>query len=282
MKIQFNNIDKVKYLIKQSDRILIGAGAGLSTAAGIDYAGTRFKNNFSEYIKKYGMEDMYTAGFYPFKTEEEKWGFWSKHIYLNNINLSSNPVYEKIYQLVKDKDYFVLSTNVDDLFTKSGFPEDKIFATQGSYNYIQCQKACHNKIYNNTELISKMIESIDEDLKIDTDLIPHCPVCGELMDTNLRKDNYFVEDEHWHIQNDKYKDFINSSINKKTLLLEFGVGFNTPGIIRFPFEAMVSKVDQWNLVRFNTDQFQLSVDISDKYYPINQDIGEVLDKLLQK
>lgn len=302
MKTLSERIEQIQEAMDDAEYIVIGAGAGLSTAAGIDYGGERFKENFADYIEKYDMTDMYTAGFYPFKTEEEKWGYWSKHIYLNCINMGSTSLYEKLYELVKDRNYFVITTNVDEQFVKAGFPSEKIFATQGSYNYFQCSKACHDRLYKNTEIIKQMVDSIDEDLKISSDLIPKCPVCGELMDTNLRKDNYFVEDEHWHMQNRAYRNFLDEAKNHNALLLEFGIGYNTPGIIRFPFETMTFKIPQWKLARFNRshlevaleyhktyrlvppemlEKYDVSNNFNERYIPVSEDIEKVVDELLK-
>ena len=302
MKSISERIEQIRKVLDEAEYVIVGAGAGLSAAAGIDYGGERFQKYFADYIEKYNMTDMYTAGFYPFETEEEKWGYWSKHIYTNCINMESTRLYEKLYELVSNKKYFVVTTNVDEQFVKSGFPSEKVYATQGSYNYFQCSKACHNKLYKNTETIKQMVDNIDEDLKIPTDLIPVCPVCGELMDTNLRKDNYFVEDENWHQQNKAYSKFLNEAKNYKTVLLEFGIGYNTPAIIRLPFETMTSKLSDWTLVRFNRshlevaveyhktyrlmppdmlEQFNIPNDFNNRYIPVSEDIECVVDELLK-
>lgn len=302
MKDTSENISRLKRIFDDTDNILIGAGAGLSTASGIEYSGRRFEDNFRDFIKKYDFTDMYTSGFYPFETEEEKWAYWSKHIYLNNVGMSATPLYEKIHELVKDKNYFVITTNVDDQFYKASFDSDRIFRMQGSYRYIQCQKACHDKLYDNTQLVKQMIDSIDDDLRIASELVPKCPVCGGPMDTNLRKDNYFVEDEYWHAQKDAYVNYLNSVKNENTLLLEFGVGFNTPSIIRFPFEEMAFNNDKWTLARINKDHLELMVKLKynyklltvedldemglksiflDRYIPLNDDVELVIDELLK-
>ncbi|RAP52337.1 MAG: hypothetical protein BZ133_01425 [Methanosphaera sp. SHI613] len=302
MKNISENINRLKEIFMKTDNILIGAGAGLSTASGIEYGGKRFEDNFKEFIDKYDFTDMYTSGFYPFETEEEKWAYWSKHIYLNNVGMSATPLYEKLHELVKNKNYFVITTNVDDQFYKASFDENRIFRTQGSYRYFQCQKACHNKIYDNSDIIKQMIRNIDDDLKIPSDMLPKCPVCGGPMDTNLRKDDYFVEDEYWHRQKFAYADYIDSVKDESTLLLEFGVGFNTPAIIRFPFEEMTFKNNKWNLARFNKDNLELMVklkynykllsvdEINDlgmnheflnRYIPLSDDIELIIDKLLE-
>lgn len=276
-----NKIEKVQELIKEADCVLIGAGAGLSTSAGIEYSGKRFEDNFAEFIKKYHFTDMYTSGFYDFQTEEEKWAYWAKHMYINNIGMKPTKLYQEIFDLVKDKDYFVITTNVDDQFFKTGFDKDKIFATQGSYRYIQCSQACHNKIYDATDMVKEMIDKT-QDCKIPTELVPVCPVCGESMDTNLRKDGFFVQDDNWYKQDEKYGDFLDRAKNKKVVLLELGVGFNTPTIIRFPFEQMTFQNSNWNLVRINKDNVLNWFNIEDKSILIQDDIDNVIVKLLKQ
>ena len=244
---------QIKELIDEADGIIIGAGAGLSTAAGINYAGDEFQNDFKTFIEKYGFTDLYTSSFYEFETQEEYWAYWSKHINFANTGRAGTETYRKIFEAVKDKNYFVITTNVDDQFYKTGFDTNKIFRVQGSYALIQCSKACHSKLYDDKDMVEKMLKNIDENLKVPTELVPVCPVCGETMEPNLRKDAYFVEDDLWYKQSNAYQKFIEENKEKKVLLLEFGVGFNTPGIIRFPFEQMTSQNKNWKLARFNKE-----------------------------
>lgn len=251
-----DQIDRTAEYIRNADCVIIGAGAGASTAAGIQYGGKRFTDNFAEFIKKYGghyMTDMYTAGFYPYPSEEAKWGYWSKHALMNRYDPPALPLYNELYDIVKDKEYFVLTTNVDHQFYKAGFDEQRIFATQGDYGKIQCQKACHPKTYDAEELFRKMDEA-RKDCLIPSELVPKCPVCGGNMAMNLRCDNYFVDDEAWHEAADRYADFLEQNKDKKVVLLELGVGFNTPIIIRFPFEKMVREHSSYSLIRLNMDE----------------------------
>ena len=272
-------LNDIKKLIEQADCILIGAGAGLSTSAGIDYAGDEFKKEFAPFIKKYGFTDLYTASFYEFETEEEKWAYFAKHIKFADTGRKATPLYKNIYELVKNKSYFVITTNVDDQFEKAGFEKNKIFATQGSYSKLQCSEACHNKLYDDTELVNRMIEKTDCNLKIPTNLVPICPVCKERMEVNLRKDAYFVQDENWYKQSKAYEDFVNNAKDKKVILLELGVGFNTPIIIRFPFEQMTMQNKNWNLVRINKDNVITWNDIEEKSILIQEDIANIINKL---
>ena len=251
-----DQIDRAAENIRNADCVIIGAGAGASTAAGIQYGGKRFTDNFAEFIKKYGehyMTDMYAAGFYPYPSEEAKWGYWSKHALMNRFDPPALPLYTELYDIVKDKEYFVLTTNVDHQFYKAGFDEKRIFATQGDYGKIQCQKACHPKTYDAEELFRKMDEA-RKDCLIPSELVPKCPVCGGNMAMNLRCDNYFVEDEAWHQAADRYAGFLEQNKDKKVVLLELGVGFNTPIIIRFPFEKMVRENSSYSLIRLNMDE----------------------------
>ena len=187
--------NKVKEIIKNADAILIGAGSGLSTAAGINYAGEEFQKEFQAFIRKYGFTDLYTSSFYDFDSQEAYWAYWAKHIYFANTGREGTQLYKNIFEAVKDKDYFVVTTNVDDQFYKTGFDTNKIFRVQGSYRLNQCTMACHDKLYDNKELVDEMVKSIDENLEVPSRLVPKCPVCGEDMEPNLRKDAYFVEDE---------------------------------------------------------------------------------------
>ena len=269
-------LDDINKLIEEADSILIGAGSGLSTAAGINYSGEDFRKEFAPFIKKYGFTDLYTSSFYDYDTQEEYWGMWAKHIDFCNTGREGTELYKKIFELVKDKEYFVITTNVDDQFYKTGFDKDKIFRVQGSYALNQCSQACHNKLYPNKELVDKMIASLDEDLKVSSDLVPVCPVCGESMEPNLRKDGNFVQDDLWYKQNDKYNEFVDNNKDKKVVLLEFGVGFNTPGIIRFPFEQMTSENKKWTLVRFNKET-RCFYDLEDRFIGVNENINDVIN-----
>ena len=200
-------------------------------------------------------------------------------LFRSNIGMNATKLYKDIYSLVKDKEYFVITTNVDDQFYKAGFDKNKIFSTQGSYRYIQCSNACHNKIYDASEIVKEMIKNT-KDCKIPKNLIPICPVCGKVMETNLRKDSYFVQDDNWYKQRTRYNSFLEKNSNKNVLLLEFGVGFNTPGIIRLPFEQMVND-NNWKLVRINKDESRTFYDIDDKCICIKNDIKMVIDRLLE-
>ena len=219
-------LDKAKKAIDDADYIIIGAGAGLSTAAGVEYTGERFEKYFKDFIDEYGFTDMYSSGFYPFKTQEEKWAYWARHVFANRYDVGKTDVYQKLLKLVENKEYFVLTTNVEHQFWINGFEDERIFATQGDYGLLQCEKACHDKLYSNKDQVFEWVEKT-KDFKIPSELVPKCPVCGGEMDLNLRKDNYFVEDEKWHEMNDNYSNFLNK-IDGKFVFLEIGVGFNTP------------------------------------------------------
>ena len=235
-----------------ADYVLIGAGAGLSAAAGLDYGGMRFKREFSEFIERYGFTDLYTSSFYDFPTEEERWAYWAKHIDFARFAPPAMELYRDIFRLVDGKEYFVITTNVDGQFRKAGFASNRLFEVQGDYAYLQCACGCNPERYDDKKLVKQMLGSI-HDGRIPSSLVPHCPVCGGSMDVNLRKDSYFVEDAAWHLQADRYTQFLKKAYRRRCVLLELGVGYNTPGIIRFPFEQMASANSGMTLIRLNRD-----------------------------
>ena len=276
-------ISKIKNLLSEADYILVGAGAGLSTAAGNTYSGERFEKNFKPFIEKYNFKDLYTSGFYDFKTEEEKWAYWSKHIYIANTALPELPLYKKLYNYLENskKDYFIITTNVDDCFYKVGFDPKKIFRPQGSYKILQCKYACHNGLYDYTKQVEEMVKNIDEKTcTIPSKLVPKCPKCGGQMFCNIRADEYFVEGDVFHNGEKKYEEFLKKIQGKKVVLLELGVGFNTPVIIRFPFEKMTSQNANFHLVRLNMNELECVIDLGDKVSLIPGDMKKSLDLIL--
>jgi NAD-dependent SIR2 family protein deacetylase len=271
-------IEKAKNAITNADFVIVGGGAGLSDAAGLKYSGKRFTDNFQPFIYKYHFTDLYTSSFYPFKTEEERWAYWAKHISLNRYETPATQLYNDIFKLVKPKNYFVITTNVESQFYKAGFLPEKTFAVQGDYGFFQCSNACHNKLYYNEELITEMLTHTI-DCIIPSSLVPYCPVCGVPMDVNLRKDNSFVEDENWDKANERYNDFVKSTVNKKLVLIELGVGFNTPGIIRYPFEQITFQNKQATLIQINA-QHAFGVDEnSAKTILFSEDMSSTINDL---
>lgn len=266
----------MRELIASAERVIIGAGAGLSTAAGLRYDGPDFEREFTDFIENYGITDLYSSSFYPFETEEEYWACWARHINFIRFREAA-PLYRQLHELVKDKEYFVITTNVDGQFLKAGFSADRLFEVQGDYAYLQCAKGCHDKLYNNEDLIKKMFAET-KNCRIPSSLIPRCPVCGEKMTVHVRCDQFFVEDEAWHSAANRYYDFLEKSRDKKTVLLELGVGFNTPTIIRFPFEKMVNVWKNTSLVRINKDDVK-SMYSSKRITAIKDDISAVLNAI---
>ncbi len=272
-------IQELSKLINEYDNIVVGAGAGLSASAGLTYSGARFEVNFSDYIDKYKFSDMYSAGFYPFKTLEERWGYWCKHIFFNRYKLNEAEVYQNLLKLVGDKNYFVITTNVDHMFQKNGFDKSRLFYTQGDYGLWQCSTSCHKKTYDNKEQVYKMLESLSN-LKIPSELIPCCPVCGKPMSMNLRADNSFVEDEGWHDAMRRYERYLENYADEKTLFLDLGIGGNTPSIIKYPFWQMTYKNKDARYVCINLGEAVSPNEIKNQSICIDFDITEVLKKII--
>lgn len=268
-------IQRLKHEISSADSILIGAGAGLSSAAGFLYSGERFKKYFSDFEKKYGFHDMYSGGFYPYKTMEEHWAYWSRYIYLNRYTDAPKPVYNELFELVKNKDYFVLTTNVDHCFQKAGFDKKRLFYTQGDYGLFQCSVPCDIDTYDNEAIIKQMYNE-QKDMKIPSELIPKCPKCGKPLAMNLRSDNKFVEDEGWLMASERYQNFIRTRANQHILFLELGVGYNTPVIIKYPFWQMTAQNHRAAYVCINYNDAVCPSEIEPQSICIKGDIEQVL------
>lgn len=274
-------LDKAKKAIDEADYVIIGAGAGLSTAAGIDYGGERHERYFKDFIEKYGFTDMYSSSFYRFETSDEQWAYWARHIFANRYDMGKTDVYSKLLNLVENKEHFVITTNVEHQFWINGFEDDRIFATQGDYGLLQCSKACHDRLYPNEDLVMELLEKT-QDCKVPSDLVPYCPVCGSEMDVNLRKDNFFVEDEKWREMYDNYASFLEKTDGEKVVFLECGVGYNTPAIIRFPFERMTLTNPNATIVRLNLDYPQPTRENKDKTIGFDENIEDILDYWLSR
>ena len=271
-------IEQLKNLLNDAEAVVIGAGAGLSAAAGFTYSGERFRKYFYDFEEKYGFHDMYSGGFYPYKTLEEYWAYWSRYILINRYMPSPKPVYDRLLKIVKDKNYFVITTNVDHCFQKAGFSKERLFYTQGDYGLFQCSVPCRDKTYDNEELVGKMVAE-QKNMKIPPELIPYCPVCGKPMTMNLRIDNKFVEDEGWHNACKRYESFLKAFKGKKIVFLELGVGMNTPGIIKYPF---------WQITQSNKNAYYVCVNAEMPYAPeeiksrslcFSNDVADLLNEL---
>lgn len=294
-KMAADSIEKLREALAQADAVVIGAGAGLSTSAGFTYSGARFEQYFSDFSSRYDFQDMYSGGFYPYETLEEHWAYWSRYIYVNRYMDAPKPVYQNLYNLVKDKDYFVLTTNVDHCFQKAGFDKHRIFYTQGDYGLFQCSKPCHVETYDNEALVKQMVQSqgyeicdgklikpegVKIKMTIPSDLVPHCPKCGRPMTMNLRADNTFVEDEGWHRAAERYEMFLRRHQNLKVLFTELGVGYNTPVIIKFVHQDETRKNKLATYACINLYQAFGPDDIKDRSIYIPMDCGDVIASLL--
>ena len=280
MKSCSEPIERLKAVLQDCDAVVIGAGSGLSTAAGFTYTGERFEQHFSDFAQKYGIRDMYSGGFYPFATTEVHWAYWSRYIYINRYQDAPKPVYEDLLNLVRDKDYFVITTNVDHCFQKAGFDKKRLFYTQGDYGLFQCSEPCCQETFDNEAVIREMMER-QKDMKIPTELLPVCPRCGKPMTMNLRSDNKFVEDEGWHRAAERYENFLRTREGQKILFLELGVGYNTPVIIKYPFWKMTAKNPNATYVCINQGQAVCPQEIERQAICIDADIGSALRGLSQ-
>ena len=273
-------IEQLRGKIENTDTIVIGAGAGLSTSAGFTYSGERFQKYFNDFIEKYHFRNMYEGGFYSFDSLEEYWAYWSRYIYINRYMDAPKPVYENLYELVKDKDYFVLTTNVDHCFQKAGFAKERLFYTQGDYGLFQCQTPCKPYTYENEAQIKRMIEE-QKDMRIPTELIPKCPICGKSMTMNLRADATFVQDEGWNIHAGYYAKFLDTHKKSKILFLELGVGYNTPAIIKYPFWQMTARNRSAEYICINKGEVSVPMDIKARSLGIDADIYSVVKELVK-
>ena len=270
--------EQLKKVLETASAIVVGAGAGLSTSAGFSYSGERFQKNFSDFEAKYGFRDMYSGGFFPYETPEEYWAYWSRYIQINRYEDAPIPVYENLYELVKNKDYFVLTTNVDHCFQKAGFDKNRLFYTQGDYGLFQCSEPCCQETYDNRAWIERMVTE-QKDMRIPTELIPKCPICGKPLTMNLRADNRFVEDTGWHRAAERYAGFLRSHQKESILFLELGVGYNTPGIIKYPFWKMTMQNPKAVYACLNLKDAAAPQELAGQSICIQGDIGEVLESL---
>ena len=290
-----DKLNRLKAVMDEADAVIIGAGSGLSAAAGFTYSGERFERYFHDFAEKYHIRDIYSGGFYPFQSPEEYWAWWSRHIWVNRYVNAPKPVYDKLLALVKDKDYFVLTTNVDHCFQKAGFDKHRMFYTQGDYGLFQCSVPCHNDTYDNEDSIRRMVEAQgytiieDNDLMVEkgvspqmtvpSELIPCCPKCGKPLNVNLRSDNTFVEDKGWHIAQNRYEDFLRRHNGLKILFLELGVGGNTPVIIKYPFWRMTARNRNATYACINYGEAFAPDEIQKQSICIDMDIDTVITEL---
>ena len=271
-------IEWLRAALDAADAVVIGAGAGLSTSAGFTYSGERFERYFSDFAEKYGIGDMYSGGFYPFPTREEFWAYWSRYIFINRYQDAPKPVYDELLELVRDKDYFVITTNVDHCFQEAGFDKKRLFYTQGDYGLFQCSKPCCQETFDNEDVIREMLER-QENMRVPEELIPTCPHCSRPLTLNLRCDDSFVEDEGWHRAAERYENFLRTRGGQRVLFMELGVGYNTPVIIKYPFWHMTAKNPNAVYACVNLDGADSMRGIEERSILIKADIGDVVRRL---
>lgn len=274
----YNNYQEVYQKINEAEAIVIGAGSGLSAAAGLTYSGERFKRYFRDFIDHYHLTDMYSAGFYPFDSLETYWGYWSKHVFHNRYQPEALPLYKELLSLVEEKNYFVITTNVDHQFQKTGFDKRRLFYTQGDYGLFQCSRACHNKTYENESLIMQMVHQQSQ-FKIPKHLIPYCPKCGQPMRVNLRIDQFFVQDDGWESAANRYKEFLENYLGTKIVFWEIGIGNNTPSIIKYPFQEMTRATNQSTYIVYNQQVQRIPDELMDKTIILQGNIVETIREI---
>lgn len=271
-------IERLKAELQGADAILIGAGSGLSTSAGLTYGGERFLKYFSDFHEKYGITDMYSGGFYPFPSLGEYWAWWSRHIYYNRYDVTLGKPYADLLELVRGRNYFVLTTNVDHQFQLASFDQARLFYTQGDYGLWQCSEPCHQSTYDNEDIVRRMIAK-QIDMRVPSELIPRCPKCGRPMTMNLRCDDTFVQDEGWYTAAHRYEDFLHRHRRGRILFLELGVGGNTPGIIKVPFLRMTAQNPKATYACINLGEAITMKGIEMQSILLDADIGAVLSDL---
>ncbi|WP_286160067.1 Sir2 silent information regulator family NAD-dependent deacetylase [Olsenella sp. KH3B4] len=274
-------MDRIADAVRDADAILVGAGAGLSTAAGFAYAGKRFDDNFADFRDAYGITDMYSGGFYPFPDEESLWAWWSRSILLNRYDCPVGQPYLDLLNMLRGREYFVLTTNVDHQFQRAGIDRDRLFYTQGDYGLLQCSTPCHQETYDNEELVRQMAER-QSNLRVPSELVPHCPRCGAPMSLNLRCDDTFVEDEGWHAAAKRYDDFLREHRRDRIVLLEVGVGGNTPGIIKYPFWRMAAQNRHATYVQLNRGEVLAPSQLERQSVILDCDAAEALAALRER
>ncbi|MGQ5425810.1 SIR2 family NAD-dependent protein deacylase [Thermophilibacter sp. ZX-H3] len=268
-------LERLADALDAADAVLVGAGAGLSTAAGLTYSGARFREHFSDFIEKYGFTDMYSGGFFPFPSEEERWAYWSRYIKINRYDPVPTPLYEHLLEALGEKDFFVLTTNVDHCFQRAGFPKGRLFYTQGDYGLWQCGVPCHARTYDNEAAVLRMVAE-QRDMRVPAGLVPRCPVCGAPMTMNLRADDTFVEDEGWHAAATHYRDFVRRHRGSRLLLLEIGVGANTPVIIKYPFWRMAAENPRATYACVNLGEAVAPAEIAEQSILLDVGAAEVI------
>ena len=271
-------IGRLRKALDNADAVVVGAGSGLSAAAGFSYSGERFERHFADFAAKYGFHDMYSGGFYPFPTKEESWAYWSRYILINRYQDPPKPVYDDLLKLVGDKDYFVITTNVDHCFQKAGFDKKRLFYTQGDYGLFQCSGPCCQQTFDNESAIREMAER-QRDGRVPAELLPVCPHCGRPLTMNLRCDDKFVEDEGWHAAAERYESFLRTRAGQNILFLELGVGYNTPAIIKYPFWRMTAQNPRAAYACVSLDGAEAPGEIEERSICIDRDIGAVLRAL---
>ena len=275
------SLERLRAALDGADAVVVGAGAGLSTAAGYAYGGERFREHFADFEERFGIRDMYSGGFFPFPTREEFWAFWSRMIWLNRYSEDPKLTYRNLRQLLDVRESFVITTNVDHRFQAAGFDKERLFYTQGDYGLFQCSGPCRQETYDNEATVRAMLEQ-QEGMRVPTELLPVCPHCGRPLVPNLRSDDTFVEDAGWHAAAERYRQFLRDHRQGRVLYLELGVGYNTPVIIKYPFWRMVQENADATYACVNLGEAVCPQEIAERSICLNADIDRVIGDLLER
>ncbi len=274
------SLERLRNALDAADAVVVGAGAGLSTAAGFSYGGERFRRHFADFEERFGIRDMYSGGFFPFPTREVFWAFWSRMIWLNRYTEDPRSTYRNLLRLLEGREHFIITTNVDHRFQAAGFSKDRLFYTQGDYGLLQCSKPCRQETCDNEALVREMLER-QEGMRVPTELLPTCPHCGRPLVPNLRSDDTFVEDEGWHAAAERYHRFLREHEQGRVLYLELGVGYNTPVIIKHPFWRMTQANPEATYACVNFGEAVCPQEIAERSICLNADLDRVIRDLLE-
>jgi NAD-dependent SIR2 family protein deacetylase len=266
--------------IHEADRVVIGAGSGLSAAAGLDFGDRAdFAARFPALVKR-GLKAAYEMIGYSDLSEAAFWGYWAVHVTQMRFADGRNPVYEGLRRLVAGKDRFVLTSNVDAMFVRNGFDPERVWSIQGDYAFMQCLRPCTPEVWPSEPVLQRALAAIDSETQEvgDPDCIPRCIRCGGDVFLNVRGGRWFVENPY-QAQMERWRRWINGKSNERLLLMDIGSGFNTPGVIRWPMERMALQVPTARLVRINPQDARVPHESGGRGLSLSTGAREAIDAI---